>query len=114
METTAPLETQTLLELLERAAFIGTWTFDLPGDRLSWSAQLAQIHGLPAGFTPARRAAFDFYAPEWRDRIRELVEECADRGAAFDEEMQIVTSLGQRAWVRTVGQAVRDESGEIL
>jgi len=34
-------------------------------------------------------------------------------GVSYDEEMQIITSSGKRVWVRTIGEAVRDETGKI-
>ena len=99
---------ETLLKLLERTAFIGTWTLDLPSDKLTWSDQLAKMHDAPAGYTPTRQEAFAHYAPEWRETIHALVQACARDGASFDEEMQIVTRSGRHAWVRTIGQAARD------
>jgi diguanylate cyclase (GGDEF)-like protein/PAS domain S-box-containing protein len=112
---TAQLEqVRTLLKLLERTAFVGVWTLDLERDRLEWSEQLAAIHDAPPGYTPAREQAFELYAPEWRDKVRALVEACASRGEPFDEEMQIVTLQGRRAWVRSIGHAVRDEQGRIV
>jgi diguanylate cyclase (GGDEF)-like protein/PAS domain S-box-containing protein len=107
-------QVRTLLKLLERTAFVGVWTLDLVHDRLEWSEQLAAIHDAPPGYAPARENAFDLYAPEWRDKVRSLVAACAERGVAFDEEMQIVTLQGRRAWVRSIGHAVRDEDGRIV
>jgi diguanylate cyclase (GGDEF)-like protein/PAS domain S-box-containing protein len=112
---TAQLEqVRTLLKLLERTAFVGVWTLDLERDRLEWSEQLAAIHDAPPDYAPAREQAFELYAPEWRDKVRALVEACASRGEPFDEEMQIVTLQGRRAWVRSIGHAVRDEQGRIV
>ncbi|MEO5671951.1 MAG: EAL domain-containing protein, partial [Ramlibacter sp.] len=54
------------------------------------------------------------YAPEWRKRIEALVHKCATSGEPFDEEMQIVTLKDRRAWVRSIGQAVRDEAGAVV
>ncbi|HEX9720235.1 MAG TPA: EAL domain-containing protein [Ramlibacter sp.] len=106
--------TESLLKLLERAAFIGVWTLDLESDRLEWSDQLAAIHDAAPGFTPTRDDAFALYAPEWRELVRALVQGCATAGEPFDEEMQILTLRGRRAWVRTLGHAVRDEAGNIV
>jgi len=105
---------ETLLKLLERTAFIGVWSLDLATDKLSWSEQLAALHDAPRGYTPSLNDAFCHYAPEWRDAIRALVQACAREGTPFDEEMQIVTQKGRRAWVRTIGHAVRDESGAVV
>jgi diguanylate cyclase (GGDEF)-like protein/PAS domain S-box-containing protein len=105
---------QSLLKLLERAAFIGVWTLDLATERLEWSDQLAAIHEGPLGFTPTREDAFALYAPEWREQVRALVDACATSGESFDEEMQILTLRGRRAWVRTIGHAVRDTAGKVV
>jgi diguanylate cyclase (GGDEF)-like protein/PAS domain S-box-containing protein len=105
---------KSLLGLIERTAFIGVWTLDLKTGRLSWSDQLAVIYDAPSGYTPARAEAYDCYAPEWRDKIRALVHTCASEGEPFDDEMQIVTLKGRRAWVRTIGHSVRDSEGVIV
>jgi diguanylate cyclase (GGDEF)-like protein/PAS domain S-box-containing protein len=114
MESDRLQQLQNLVKLLERTAFIGVWSLDLDTDRLTWSDQLAAIHGAPPGFTPARAQAFGHYAPEWRGRIDELVTRCAATGEPFDEEMQILTAKGRPAWVRSIGQAVRDAEGRIV
>ncbi len=107
-------QSRTLLKLIERAAFVGVWTLDLERDRLEWSEQLAAIHEAPAGYTPERAQALSLYAPEWRDKIKALVDGCAATGEPFDEEMQILTLRGRRLWVRTIGHAVRGEDGRIV
>jgi len=107
-------QAENLVKLLERTGVIGVWTLDLATRELHWSDQLAAIHDAPPGFSPPSGEPFAFYAPEWRKTIDTLVDACGRTGSAFDEEMQIVTLKGRRAWVRTVGQPVRDESGEIV
>jgi diguanylate cyclase (GGDEF)-like protein/PAS domain S-box-containing protein len=114
METDQLQQTQNLLRLLERTAFMGVWTLDIATGRLDWSDQLAAIHEAPAGFTPAAHEAFSCFAPEWRDKVKTLVDACAGRGESFDEEMQIVTLKGRRAWVRAVAHAVRDTRGDVV
>jgi diguanylate cyclase (GGDEF)-like protein/PAS domain S-box-containing protein len=114
MESDRLQQLQDLVKLLERTAFIGVWSLDLKTDRLTWSDQLAAIHGAPPGFTPPRAQAFGHYAAEWRGRIDDLVTRCAATGEAFDEEMQILTAKGRPAWVRSIGQAVRDREGRIV
>ena len=113
MESDRLQRTESLLRLLERAAFIGVWTLDLRCNKVEWSDQLAAMHDAPAGYHPARSEAFALYAPEWRDKVLALVQACATAGQSFDEEMQIVTLTGRRAWVRTLGHAVRDEAGVV-
>jgi diguanylate cyclase (GGDEF)-like protein/PAS domain S-box-containing protein len=114
MQTDPSHRAGSLLKLLERTAFVGVWTLDLKHDRVQWSDQLAAIHDAPPGYLPSRGEAFDFYAPEWRGKIVALVEACATEGKPFDEEMQIVTQRGRRAWVRTLAHPVRDVTGAIV
>jgi diguanylate cyclase (GGDEF)-like protein/PAS domain S-box-containing protein len=102
------------LKLVERTAFVGVWMIDLEHGTLTWSEQLASLYGAEPGFVPSLDRAFTFYAPEWRAKAQALFEACARDGVAFDEEMQIVTLAGRRAWVRTLGHAVRDDSGKIV
>jgi diguanylate cyclase (GGDEF)-like protein/PAS domain S-box-containing protein len=117
MQTAEPdklLQAESLLKLLERMAFIGVWTLDVATGELEWSGELAVIHDAPPGFQPPADDPFGFYTPEWRDKIAALVDQSATSGAAFDEEMQIVTMKGRRAWVRTLGHAVRDDAGDVV
>ena len=114
MESAQLQQIRTLLKLLERTAFVGVWTLDRASGSVEWSDQLAAIHDAPAGYTPERQNAFGLYAPEWREKVNDLVQACATRGEPFDEEMQILTLQGRRAWVRSIGHAIRNEVGEIV
>ncbi|MGZ5178996.1 MAG: bifunctional diguanylate cyclase/phosphodiesterase [Ramlibacter sp.] len=113
--THTPDQTQDagLLDMLERAASIGVWRLDSRTGALTWSQQLADTHGAPPGYVP-RGDPLQHFAPENRDKLRELVDACAADGAPFDEEAQIVRLDGRRAWVRVLGQPVRDEHGAIV
>ena len=101
-----------LVRMLERAASIGVWRLDLRPRRLSWSDELARIHGLPPGQLPDDPLAH--YAPESRGKLAVLLQACESQGKAFDEEAQIVLPGGRRAWVRSLGEALRDADGNIV
>ncbi len=105
---------EALLQLVERTAAIGVWSLELDTGTLTWSDQLARIHDAQPGFAPAPDDPYNLYAAEWRGTIATLVRTCAQEGTPFDEEMQIVTLEGRRAWVRTIGHAVRSEEGRIV
>jgi len=53
------------------------------------------------------------YALEARDTMQLLLQDCLVYGDAFDEEVQVASANGQRIWVRAVGEAVRNERGEV-
>lgn len=66
------------------------------------------------GYAPPVQDGINFYAPEWRDKIIQVFTDCAEKGIPYDEEMEIITRKGRRVWVRTTGEAVRNEKGEII
>jgi len=103
-----------LLDTAGRVARFGAWSVDLRAMRTEWSNVVAEIHGMPHGYAPSVDEGISFYAPEDRERIRELFTACAQQGTPYDVELRIIDADGQRVWVRSVGEAVRDESGTIV
>ncbi|MDZ7829194.1 MAG: EAL domain-containing protein [Halofilum sp. (in: g-proteobacteria)] len=102
------------LDMAGRAARFGAWSADLESARIEWSDVVAEIHGMPRGYSPTIDEDIGFYAPEHRERIRELWNACVEQGAPYDEELQIINADGERVWVREVGEPVRDDSGAIV
>lgn len=92
---------------------IGGWDVDLMTGAISWSDEVAAILGTPNGFRPTLEQAINFYAAESRPIIRHSVALCIRDGAPFDVEAQIVNTAGERVWVRVIGEAVKNHSGEI-
>lgn len=106
--------TQSLLQIASRMAHIGGWTVSFPERSLVWSDEVAAIHEQPAGYTPALEGAFDHHAPEYRERMKAAFDDCASKGIAYDEESEIISGRGQRVWVRSTGEAIRDDKGRII
>jgi PAS domain S-box-containing protein len=103
-----------LLQTAGRVTRLGGWSVDLQSMRVLWSDEVAAIHEMPPGYSPTVDEGIAFYAPEWRQRISEVFEACAREGTPYDEEMEILTGRGRRVWVRTVGEAIRDDSGTVV
>ena len=106
-------ENGALLRIASSAAHIGGWTVDFPESRITWSDEVCAIHGMPPGTVPGFDQAFEFYAPEYRGAITRTFEQCLFDGLPFDEEMEIITADGRRVWVRTVGERILDENGQV-
>lgn len=107
-------ENYALLRLAGKTAKFGGWSVDLKANKCTWSDQVALIHDLPINYSPFIEEGINFYTPEWRERITAVFTACAEEGIPYDEEMEIVTAKGRRVWVRTVGEAVRDDKGNIV
>ena len=107
-------ESLALLRIAGEAAKLGGWNVDLRENRSYWSDQVAAIHEMPVGYNPFVEDGINFYAPEWREKITRVFTACAQKGIPYNEEMEIITSTGKRVWVQTIGEAVRDEHGNIV
>ena len=105
---------ESLLKIAGQLASLGGWQFDIAGNRLAWSEEVARIHEMPPDYSPDVEEGIGFYAPEYREKITEVFNRCVEEGIPYDEEMQILTGTGRRVWVRTIGVAVRDGTGRIV
>ncbi|MBW2204779.1 MAG: PAS domain S-box protein, partial [Deltaproteobacteria bacterium] len=107
-------ESEALLSMAGRTARFGGWSAHPDGHEVVWSEQVALIHEKQPGYSPTVEEAIQYYAPEWRDKIAAVFEICGREGTPWDEEMEIITAGGHRLWVRTTGEAVRDNMGKIV
>lgn len=108
------LRNQRLFQIAGETALIGGWYVDMAVGVPNWSDEVCRLHGLPPGFQPTVQQAIEFYAPSSQPRIHEVFVACCERGVSFDEELEVITHQGKVIWVRVIGKAVRDESGNII
>ncbi|MDP2441793.1 EAL domain-containing protein [Rhodoferax sp.] len=102
------------LVVLERATGAGAWMLALPSHQLTWTAHLAAMLEMTPEQAPPWTNALDVYAPESRACMAAALQRCLADGTAFDEEVQVITARGQRLWMRSLGEALRDDSGAIV
>lgn len=102
-----------LLRMAGTLAHFGGWSIDLAAGKVLWSDEVCAIHEVPPGYSPRLQDGINFYAPEWRARLTEIFAACARDGTPYDEEMEIITARGRRAWVRAIAIAIRDGSGRV-
>lgn len=107
-------QNELLLKIAGQTARLGGWSIDLHDNSMRWSDEVCAIHEVPPGTSPSPEEGINYYAPEYRDRIKEVFDACVRDGKPYDEELQIITARGRRVWVRTIGHAVRDSSGKII
>ncbi len=94
-------------------AHVGGWELDLRTNRLEWTEEVYRIHEVDLDFQPTVEKGVAFYAPESIPIISEAVRRASTEGEPFDLELQLITAKGNRLWVRSIGQAYR-ENGEIV
>lgn len=103
-----------LLEIAGRVTRFGGWSVDMNTHQVKWSNMVAKIHGKPNGFSPTIEEGLSFYIPEHRPRIQELFNTCFEHGTPYDVELQIINAAGEKIWIRSSGEAVRNKDGEII
>ncbi len=107
-------ESHALIKIAGEKAKLGGWNLNIGENRVSWSDEVAAIHEMPVGYSPPVEEGINFYAPEWRGKIKKAFTNCVRKGISFDEELQIIVASGKRVWVKTIGEAVRDDKGKII
>lgn len=98
---------------MQEAAKIGYWKLNLETMTPYWSEMTYDIHGVPRGSEIDLENAINFYAPEARPRIEALVAKGIETGQGWDEEMPFMNAHGNNMWVRTIGEA-RKEDGKVV
>ncbi len=95
-----------LLEETQSLAKVGGWEFDLRSSQLSWTGETYRLHDTsPDEYSPTVATAIGFYAPESVPMIQQAVDRAITTGEPYSVELQLVTALGRRIWVRSSGRA---------
>ncbi|HEY9155293.1 MAG TPA: ATP-binding protein, partial [Opitutaceae bacterium] len=100
------------VRLAVEAAGVGTWTWDIALDRGEWSEAARNVLGIGELNTTAYRDVLLSVALEDdRERAREDIARALSTGGAYQSEVGIVTSAGQRRWIATQGKISFDKNG---
>jgi len=86
----------TMLARTEAVAHVGSWEWEVEGDKVTWSEELFRILGLePMEEAPPFKEHQAFYVPEDRVRLVEAVEECLQNSVPYDLEVRVTRTDGQ-------------------
>ncbi|MHB9140845.1 MAG: PAS domain S-box protein, partial [Paludibacter sp.] len=107
-------ESYTVLRIAGEKAQLGGWSADLSNNKVYWSDEVAVLHEMPVGYSPSVEDGINFYAPEWREKMAKIFNDCARNGIPYDVEMEIITASGKRVWIETIAEAVKDDAGNII
>lgn len=99
-----------LLNRVGEVAGVGGWEYELRSGQVVWTDQTSRIHGVEPGYQPELNKAIEFYAPEARLVIQDVLDRAARTGEGWDLELPLIRADGRRIWVRTVGN-VENEDG---
>jgi len=89
-------ESQQLLEAVSSIANIGHWRLNLADHDLFWSDEVYRIHGYePGEIRPTLENGINFYHPDDRERITDIIERSLATGEDFSFQARIIRADGE-------------------
>ncbi|WP_136717265.1 PAS domain S-box protein [Halorientalis salina] len=98
-----------LLERTQQLAHVGGWEFDAASETHRWTDEVYRIHGLPQDYELTHSEWIEFYHPDDRALIEDVVERCITDGEPYDLEIRVILPSGETRWLRTRGQPWYDD-----
>jgi PAS domain S-box-containing protein len=103
------------LEEAQRLGRIGSWSWQIEEDVVTWSTELFNILGCdPSKGTPNFAEQASLYRPACFGRLREQVARALNTGEPYALELAYVRPDGAEGWVEARGECVRDALGQTI
>jgi len=100
---------------VEQLAGLGSWTHDLHANTLHWSEGAFRLFGLDAAAgVPAPKALLAHIHPNDQERWREAHRRAMKSGGEVRVDFRWMRANRDVVWVRSLGQAERDERDEVV
>ena len=99
---------------LEAADALGTWDWDVRGERIHVDATFAALYGIPPERAAEAPPVTDFIAgmhPEDRSRVAAEIEQALVRGGKYMTEYRVIGLDGVTRWILVHGHCRHNEEG---
>jgi PAS domain S-box-containing protein len=108
-------KSQTELKRAQQIAHIGSWTWDIIADKVTWSDESYHIYGLaPGEVEPSYELFLKFIVPEDRERVDQEVKEAIDVGKKYNITYNIIRQDGIHRIVTSENDFITDDSGKVI
>jgi PAS domain S-box-containing protein len=104
---------ETLAQDVQRLTKVGGWQFLIESEEVKWTEEIFRIYGLPVSKGVNLNAAINCYAPHEREKISTLIMRGIKQGLPWDGEFEFIDLKGIHKWVRSIGEAIKDQEGKI-
>jgi PAS domain S-box-containing protein len=102
------------LEEAQAMAHLGSWTWDVPQNKVEWSAELCRIYGVPPGSERSYDGYLALLHPDDRAAVDATVRRAFATGGPFEVRHRIVRPDGTTRWVIGNGRAEQDAAGKVV
>ncbi|WP_306579182.1 PAS domain-containing sensor histidine kinase [Pseudomonas sp.] len=103
--------------VLDAAAVVGTWVWDIPNDRVTADERFSRSFGIPAQKCEAGipiAEAFTSIYPDDRERVYRDIHDAMSRGGTFRCEYRVRNEAGLYHWIEANGHAELDAEGQAI
>ncbi|HVU16928.1 MAG TPA: PAS domain S-box protein [Candidatus Didemnitutus sp.] len=97
-----------------RMAHVGGWCFNPATGEGTWTEEVARIHDLSPDAPASVSRGLSHYVGESRQKIEAAVKAVVECGAPYDLELEFLSAVGRRKWVRTIGEPVIEEGRVVM
>lgn len=97
-----------LMSTMSKIAQMGGWEFETETLKGTWTDEVAQIHDLDPGMETSAEIGLSFYHGESREKIETAIKEAIHSFKPYDLELEMTTAKGNRKWVRTIGNPIKE------
>ncbi|MEM7670818.1 MAG: PAS domain-containing protein, partial [Pseudomonadota bacterium] len=114
-DVTPEREMMESLNEAQRLGRLGSWSFDVKTENVSWSDQLFDLYECDkAAGPPDYETCIEMYAPEDRDLIRGAMSEVVETGAPYSLILKRINVGNGVRFIRADGRARFGRSGEVV
>ena len=100
------------LRLAQRIAHMGSWSWDLQGDRITWSDEIYRIFGLEKGVDISYNAFLGAVHPEDREVVETAVRDAFHGGGQYAIDHRIIKPDGTERIVHEQAEVAYDSTGK--
>ena len=101
-------KSEELLNEVGNIAMIGGWEMDLISRKAVWTKGTYDIVEIEPGQpVPGPDEHVEYYLPEYRDMVKENIQQLIDNNVALDYDAKLKTAKGNIKWGHASGKAVR-------
>ena len=106
-------ERERRLRVAQSAAGIGIWDWELATDRVTWTPEVYEMYGVPAGSVqPSVSAWWQSTLPADRERVMQELQTALETSENYQTEFRITRKRGDLAWLLCRARILRDPSGK--
>jgi PAS domain S-box-containing protein len=96
---------QESVQLAQRSAGIGIWEWDLHAGKLSWPAEICNLHGVsPGSFDGTIEGWMKTIHPDDRETVHREVSQSIARNGEYQVQYRVASNEGRLRWLEARGQ----------